>query len=261
MAVHTAMDLTAEELRGMLQSGAVYVLAPVGNIEDHGPHLPLATDSMIAEELAFRLAEVLAAQYPQAEFLIAPTISVGNVTEFAVRGGFSAGSSFEAYIERLCKNLLISQYRKVIIVSGCGGNDSQIVALTDREKDVVCLPLWWRLSCARDLDESYMLYLDSGGDPKEWVGTHASELETSVMMAIEERLRQRLVRKENLKRAFGPCTGFAVIPAKKAGTLHEIAPAGVLGDARKASAKKGRKVFNAVVAEYAGLLAAELAKQ
>jgi len=107
VAVHTTMDLTAEELRGMLQSGAVYALQPAGNIEDHGPHLPLATDSMIAEELAFRLAEVLAAQYRAAEFIIAPTLSVGNVAEFGVRGGFSAGCSFEAYLERICKHRLI----------------------------------------------------------------------------------------------------------------------------------------------------------
>jgi creatinine amidohydrolase len=255
------MDLTAEELRGMLQSGPVYVIQPVGNIEDHGPHLPLATDSLIAEELAFRLGRILAGEYPKSEFIIAPTLSVGNVTEFGTRGGFSAGATLEAYLEQLCKNLLASGYCKVIILNGCGGNDNPIAKLADRQESVIYLPRWWHLPCARDLDESYMAYIDAGGDPKEWVGTHASELETSAIMAVEERLCVKLVRRENLHRAHGPNTGFAVIPARKEGRLHEIAPAGVLGDARRATPEKGKKLFDAVVSEYAGFLAARLQEQ
>jgi len=252
------MDLTAEELRGMLQSGPVFVIQPVGNIEDHGPHLPLATDSLIAEELAFRLGKVLAGEYPDSEFIIAPTLAVGNVTEFGTRGGFSAGATFEAYIERLCKNLLSSGYRRVIVLNGCGGNDQMVAKIADRESRVIHLPRWWRFPCTLDLDESYMAYIDCGGDPKEWVGTHASELETSAIMAIEERLGARLVRRENLHRALGPNTGFTVIKARKEGRLHEIAPAGVLGDARKATPEKGMKLLDAVIAEYAGFLAGKL---
>ncbi len=258
MPVHTTMDLTAEELRGMLQSCPVYVIQPVGNTEGHGPHLPIATDSLIAEELAFRLGSVLSSEYSESEFIIAPTLSVGNVTEFGSRGGFSAGEALGDYLDQLCRNLLYSGYRKVLIVNGCGGNDDQVARLADREKNVVYLPRWWHLPCSRDLDESYMAYIDCGGDPKEWVGTHASEMETSAIMAIEERMGEKLVRKANLNRAFGPNTGFAVIPAKKEGRLHEIAPAGVLGDARKATVEKGRKLLDAVIAEYAGFLAKEL---
>jgi creatinine amidohydrolase len=54
VASHTTMDITAEELRGMLQSKQVCVLQPVGNTEDHGPHLPLATDTLIAEAWSSR---------------------------------------------------------------------------------------------------------------------------------------------------------------------------------------------------------------
>ena len=258
MPVHTALDLTAEELRGMLQSCPVYVLQPVGNIEDHGPHLPLATDSLIAEEVTYRLAAILAKEYPDAEFVIAPTLSVGNVTEFGTRGGFSVGATLEAYLEQLCKNLIRSGYRKVILVNGCGGNDECVSSLADSIDEVVYLPRWWHLLPVRDIDESYIAYIDCGGDPKDWVGTHASELETSAIMAIEENLGRKLVRTKHLHRAHGPNTGFAVIPARKEGRLHEIAPAGVLGDARKATPEKGRKLFDILVAEYAGLLANKL---
>jgi creatinine amidohydrolase len=252
------MDLTAEELRGMLQSCPVYIIQPVGNIEDHGPHLPLATDSLIAEEMAFRLGRILAGEYPKSEFIIAPTLSVGNVTEFGTRGGFSVGAMLEAYLEQLCKNLIRSRYSRVIVLNGCGGNDEPIARVADREEKVIYLPRWWRFPSMLDLDESYMAYIDCGGDPKEWVGTHASELETSAIMAVEERIGAKLVRKENLQRAHGPNTGFTVISARKEGRLHEIAPAGVLGDARKATLEKGKKLFDLAVTEYAGFLAGKL---
>ena len=252
------MDLTAEEIRGMLESSPMHVIQPVGNTEDHGPHLPLATDSLIAEELTYRLGAVLAKEYPRSEFIVAPTLSVGNVTEFGTRGGFSVGATLEAYIEQLCKNLLFCGHRNVIVINGCGGNDQMLARLADRDEKIVYLPCWWRLPCARDLDESYLAYIDCGGDPKQWVGTHASEMETSAIMAIEKNLGKRLVRRENLKRAFGPNTGFVVIPAKKEGRLREIAPSGVLGDARRATPEKGVNLLNAVVIEYAGLLADKL---
>jgi creatinine amidohydrolase len=258
MPVHTAMDLTAEELRGMLQASPVYVVQPVGNIEDHGPHLPLATDSLIAEEISYRLADILSKEYPDAEFVIAPTLSVGNVTEFGTRGGFSVGATLEAYLEQLCRNLVKTGYRKVILVNGCGGNDQCATNLADREENVVYLPRWWHMLAVRDIDESYMAYIDCGGDPRDWVGTHASELETSAIMAIEENIGRKLVRTQHLHRAHGPNTGFAVIPARKEGRLHEIAPAGVLGDARKATPEKGRRLFDIIVAECAGVLAGKL---
>jgi creatinine amidohydrolase len=252
------MDVTAEELRGMLQSKQVCVIQPVGNTEDHGPHLPIATDTLIAEELAFRLGTVLAGEYPGREFVIAPTIGVGCVTEFGTRGGFSVGDNIHAYLHQLCANLFATGYKKVIVVNGCGGNEDHIAKLCDREERAIYLPRWWHLPAVRDIDESYMLYIDSGGDPEQWVGTHASELETSAVMAIEERIGEKLVRRENLKRAFGPNTGFAVIPAIKQGRLREIAPAGVLGDARKASAEKGKKLLEIIIGEYAGILANKL---
>ena len=258
MGVHTSMDLTSEDLRGMLQSGPVHVIQPVGNLEDHGPHLPVATDSLIAEEIAFRLGKVLACEYAGCEFLIAPTVSVGNVTEFGTRGGFSAGSALEAYLEQVCKNLAYTGYGRIIVVNGCGGNDAMLSSLAESVEAVVYLPRWWHIPETLDIDESYLAYIDCGGDPADWVGTHASELETSAVMAIEERLGAKLVRRKNLKRAFGPHSGFTVISARKEGRLYEIAPAGVLGDARRATAEKGSKLMDIIVAEYAGILANRL---
>ncbi len=257
MGMHTCDELTAQELHKMLKSRAVHAVQPVGNIEAHGPHLPLATDSMIAWELSLRLAQSLAEKYPEAEFLVAPVLSVGNVTDFGTRGGFSAGEALKPYLETVCENLLSAGYRKVIIINGCGGNNSQITEIAAKHKNTIYLPRWWHLQQAREVDNSYKTYIKSGGNPEDWVGTHASELETSAIMAIEEKLQKAFVRKENIKNAFGPNTGFAVIPAMKEGRLHEIAPAGVLGDARGATAEKGRKLFDIVVGEYLRILAEE----
>ena len=58
MPIRRLADMTWEEVRD-LDRGDVVVLLPVGAMEAHGPHLPLATDVIIAEAMARRCAELL----------------------------------------------------------------------------------------------------------------------------------------------------------------------------------------------------------
>ena len=74
-----ARELPWPEVRRAAEAGAV-ALVPVGSTEAHGPHLPLATDVLIAEAVAVRVAERLAARSRRA--LIFPACSY-SLTEFA----------------------------------------------------------------------------------------------------------------------------------------------------------------------------------
>lgn len=77
--VRFAADLTWEEVRAAAEAGAA-ALVPVGSTEAHGPHLPLATDVIIASEVAARAAAALEAQGKPA--VVFPPLAYG-VTEFA----------------------------------------------------------------------------------------------------------------------------------------------------------------------------------
>src|SRR5438132_7920162 len=77
-------DLTTDEVSSICERPPCAVLLPVGSVEPHGPHLPLATDTLISEESATRAARLLAVR--GVVTYLAPSLPYG-VTEFAQ--GFS----------------------------------------------------------------------------------------------------------------------------------------------------------------------------
>jgi len=85
--------LTTEDVRRELAAGPVVALVPVGSVEPHGPHLPLATDTWISEAAADRAADMLGAQGVQAR--VAPAVPYG-VTRFAE--GFAGAISVPAEV-------------------------------------------------------------------------------------------------------------------------------------------------------------------
>ena len=91
--------------------------APVGSVEPHGPHLPLATDSILSEIAAERAAQRLAAAGATA--LVAPTIPYG-VTDFAA--GFAGAISIDApaligYLRAVVRGYLAAGFAHVCVVS------------------------------------------------------------------------------------------------------------------------------------------------
>jgi creatinine amidohydrolase len=83
--------LTTDEARAIAQRPPACVLLPTGSVEPHGPHLPLATDTLISDEAAERAAIIL--QGKGVPTYIAPTVAYG-VTAYAA--GFSGALSIPA---------------------------------------------------------------------------------------------------------------------------------------------------------------------
>jgi creatinine amidohydrolase len=84
-------DLTTDEVRALLAKPPTAALVPVGSVEPHGPHLPLATDTILSEEASARAAAALASRGIEA--YVAPSIPYG-VTEYAA--GFAGATSVPA---------------------------------------------------------------------------------------------------------------------------------------------------------------------
>jgi creatinine amidohydrolase len=86
-------DLTTDEITEICERPPAAVLVPLGSVEPHGPHLPLATDTIISETACVQAARLLAERGVAA--YVAPSVNYG-VTEFA--SGFSGAISVDASV-------------------------------------------------------------------------------------------------------------------------------------------------------------------
>ena len=77
------LNLKAHELRTLAQRGAT-VLVPVGSVEQHGPHLPVQVDALLAGEVARRGALRLSESVP---VVVAPTVWMGLAEHHMTFGG------------------------------------------------------------------------------------------------------------------------------------------------------------------------------
>jgi len=192
------------------------VLVPVGSTEQHGPHLPLETDTLIATKVCMRLAEILGGY-------VAPAISIGASGEHqGFPGVISIGTdALRTVVVELVRSL--SHWAgHVVLVNGHGGN---VEALT------------------RAVDQLLV-----EGHSVHWVpcavrgDAHAGRTETSIML----HLAPWLVRQHRAER--GNTTPLTdLLPELRAHGVLALAPNGVLGDPTTASAADGAALFEQMV--------------
>src|ERR671930_2303720 len=115
--------LTWPEVQAELESGRDTVVVAFGATEQHGPHMPLATDALIGDELARALAERLDA-------FVAPTVRVGcSSHHLAFPGTLSiADATFHAIVADLVSSLAGAGFRRVVAVPTHGGNFAPLAA-------------------------------------------------------------------------------------------------------------------------------------
>jgi len=178
--VHLAA-LRSPEIRALLDAGRpVVALLPVGSVEPHGPHLPLATDTLISEGACERAAALLEARGLAA--VLAPAIPYG-VTEFAegFAGAVSvAPAALTAFVRATIEALIRAGFSHVCVVNNHlePAHDAAVRASIDgfepRRASVAC-PLTRRW--ARTLSDEFK----SGA-------CHAGRYETSLVLATRPEL-------------------------------------------------------------------------
>ena len=210
-------DLTSTDVGERARDGAVLVV-PLGSTEQHGPHLPLSTDTDIAVALCRRLAAA------RQDVLIAPPVAYGSSGEHA---GFAGTLSIgQQAIELLVLELgrsACETFEHLLFVSAHGGNAAPLARAVARlraeSRDVATFEPRW------------------DGDP------HAGHTETSLQLW----LRPATVRRERSEQGdLRPLT--ELLPLLRAGGLKAVTPNGILGDPSGASAAEGRQLLDAVAA-------------
>lgn len=201
-------------------AGAVVVLVPVGSIEQHGPHLPLDTDTAIATAVATAAAAEVPGSW------VAPALAYGSSGEHqSFAGTTSIGTAALARVVVELTRSLRTWADRVVFVNGHGGNVTALVAAVDQLSAEGHWVGW--VPCAT-----------------ESVDLHAGRTETSLML----HLRPGSVR---LDRAVAgnvePLS--AILPMMKAHGVGAVSANGVLGDPAGASAEEGHSVLRAMTAD------------
>jgi len=209
-------------------------LVPLGSTEQHGPHLPEATDHLIAEAFAREAAD-------RTGYLCTPTINVGVSGHHRQFHGtmWVDPPAFRQYMESLTRNLTTHGIDRVIYVNAHGGNVEHLreVGARLRQEEVAYAIEWmWDESIPELVDDCF-----------EQNGPHGGPKETAMIKHLEP----ALVHDDRLEKARD--TGIPSV--EDAGTVKhgsqtfydaiDNSDNGVFGDQTDATAEKGAQLFEA----------------
>jgi creatinine amidohydrolase len=211
-------DLAWPEVGLRARDGAVLAV-PLGSTEQHGPHLPLSTDTDIAVALCERLAAA------RADVLIAPPVAYGSAGEHAgFPGTLSIGrAAIELLVVELGRSAM-GTFAHLVFVSAHGGNAEPVTNAVRRlraESRDVCLfmPVW-------------------EGDP------HAGRPETSMALAIAP---QRVALRDAVVGDVRPLA--EIWRLLRDGGVRAVSDSGVLGDPIGAHAAEGVALLDKLAGE------------
>ena len=209
------------DLRKMIKKKKQIAIIPVGSIEQHGPHLPISTDSDIVTEIASKLSERI-------NGILIPTITYGISNEHFPFFNLSIKkSTLSRILEDLCESLIKNGISRILIINGHYGNLNSLRSFERKQnKKKIKVFSYWR----------YM--------KKEF--DHAGNVETSIMLAISNNVNMKKAKK-----------GFQTDGMSKQEILKinklaqksfpKITGNGVWGDPTKSSPVLGMKIIREVV--------------
>lgn len=228
-----------------------FIVMPAGMIEDHGPHLPLDTDLVIACAICERTVEKM-----KGEALVAPALTHGYSPHHMDFPG-PITITWETFIKHtvdVLTSFIHHGFRYILIVNGHGSNTPnldlaarQAIVYNDRAR--VAVVSWWQLSSVSQLFSNIR---------ESDVTSHACEAETSMYLAIAPELVEMDKAPKDLTLPWSDhfwtdLIGNPLRPHKNRVAMTEywsqMTQTGVVGDATVATAEKGRRLLEAASEE------------
>lgn len=206
-----------------LQGTSTALIVPLGATEQHGPHLPLDTDTRVASAVAHAVADQLADRQG-ARWMVAPPVGYGASGEHEdFSGTVSIGTSALRLLLVEFGRSALRWASRLVFVNGHGGNVEALAAAT-------------ALLRSEGRDVGWASCTVTGAD------AHAGHTETSVLL----HLSPHDVRIGELVAGNGAPLR-ELMPALRRGGVAAVSEVGVLGDPTTATAADGARIFLAMV--------------
>jgi creatinine amidohydrolase len=227
--------LTSAELESASER---LVVVPVGAIEQHGPHLPLETDTLLATSVA----EAIVARTPGT--LLGPALALGCSSHHSSFAGTISlrTQTLVGIVVDLCRSLARAGLT-VVLLNAHGGNRAQLdVALTELSLEGIRAYAftYWQL-----LED---VVVNELGEEAQRACGHACALETSLMQYLHpERVRTAAIPAGGTPPTWPDPHMFSRDAVRVVRPFDEIRPDGVIGQPSLATPELGRRLFDTAV--------------
>lgn len=241
-------ELTSPQLDSLDRS--IPVLLPVSATEQHGYHLPMATDRMIGDYICQKINEKI-----NKDILVLPMIQIGCSEHHK---GFPGSLSIKhdtmlKLMTDIADCVASYGFQNLFIINSHGGNQAIAQTFLEsfgyRNPDVkIAFSSWWRIA-----NEEIRTVQESGPGG---VG-HAGEFETSLMLHIAPHLVNMDLAEDNANIPTFDWAELDLINGSKVSLyrkFNQITPNGVIGDPLLATSKKGQVLSDIIVEQYVMIL-------
>jgi creatinine amidohydrolase len=241
-------ELTSPEIAALPPD--TVVILPTGATEQHGPHLPLAVDTLIATGI---LQAALTLLPPAVPALALPCLAIGHSPEHsAFPGTLTLGpETLRRVLTEMAEGVSRAGLRRLVLFNAHGGNPPIL--------DLVAVDLRMRLGMAVVPLHWQQFGLPAGLFTADEVrfGIHGGAIETSLMMHLHpEQVRQDMLADFQSSAAETPPGRLAVQGSPGlAWAAQDLHPSGAVGNAATATAEKGRLLLEHAAQGLAGLIA------
>ena len=230
-----ASELYDPEFRELIKSKKSTVIIPVGSLEQHGAHLPITTDSDIVTEIASRLGK-------KCGFIVFPTISYGLSFEHEPLSSISIRDvDYRSFLDDILWSLgkMSINLSSVIILNGHHGNLEALKKLPTYLKRHFAphegMPKYY----------SYWHFMEHEFD-------HAGFVETSLMLAISDKVKMKKAKKGLITKGLNEKERKRINKlSTQQGGFPKVAKNGVWGDPTDATKKDGEKFLAEIVRNLA----------
>jgi creatinine amidohydrolase len=236
-------ELSGPATKTMLTADSVIVL-PIGAVEHHGPHLPLITDSLIAESVSSAAVERGVAA--GLDLWQLPTLSFTKSDEHHWASGtmWISWDSLMSTLIDIGRSVANTPARRLVFINGHGGNTA-LLGVANRE-----LRRQFGLATFSMGAGNVVAASGTNGEPDErGMGIHAGHGETSLVMHLRPDLVQMELAERNIPEHMADleCIGFNGYPVSFGWQSNDFGPTGVIGDPTGSSAKRGAELFESSV--------------